>query len=177
MTQPTVNITVALSAILLVSLYFQGTLESPTAITSHDALFFSSSSSNKNNPNFRTLAPDVDVEDVLSKYRLPERRTPLRKDEFWLTESESAYLPFDIDFVRPGDEFGKLDRLEWSCSQANDNCGDSRKISGRVSGQKRKLIFVHPVRTEAFVVHDLISSYALYCPAGYASVGQLSSLG
>ena len=153
MTQPTKYL-LGLSAVLLFSLYFQSSIDSPAS--SSDILSLQLLGSKK-----RGLELELEVEGTIGPRR-PEVRKPIRTDEFWLTESDYAYLPFEINFVPPDDSCGKLQPV-WSCHDPN--------VTSTV-GRSKKLVYVHPVRTEADLITDLISSYATSCHAGYASTGK-----
>lgn len=143
---------ILLSGILLVSLCVQSYLDSSTE---QETLSFLS-----NPPRGLEIGGDI-----IMLRRKKERRIPVKEDEFWLTDSDTAILPFDIDFEAPDSPYGELHPIP-SC--------DSTNATGE---RPKKLIFVHVVRTEAFLVHDLLSSYANSCHAGYAVAGKSNMAG
>ena len=99
---------------------------------------------------------ELEVDDFSS--RNLENRTPIREDEFWLTESDSAVLPFEVAFVPPDDKYGALEPM-WKCDEGEES-------------RSKKLIFVNVVRSEAMAVQDLLATYAASCHAGFVSTGK-----
>lgn len=93
-----------------------------------------------------------------------EQRNFVRNDEFWLTESEHAFLPFDVEYLPPREDWGVLEKV-WSCSDP-----DASK------GRSTKLIFVHIVHSGGDFIHELLDSYASTCEAGFASAAMCSGL-
>lgn len=90
--------------------------------------------------------------------RRPERRIPVTRDEFWIKDSDTVTLPFEVDYVPPDDSWGKVEPM-WNC---------------RTVDRSKKLVFVNIVRSEARAVQELLSSYASSCHAGFLSVGKLT---
>ena len=106
-------------------------------------------------------ALDVLFDGNVYENRLAENRTPPLYDEFWLTESDMAILPFDVDFEGLDDSYGTIQPAAY-CNEHND---------GAEGGSPTKIIFSHVVRTEASWVQEFLSSYASSCHAGFVSTG------
>ena len=142
---------VAVGLIVLSSFWFQGSLDTPPETLLSNFL-----------SNFQEQQRGLEIDEFAG--RSAEQRNPVRMDEFWLTESEQAYLPFDIEYTPPDEHWGKLQR-EWSCSDPKAEKGHAKKI-----------IFIHVVRTLGDVIHDFLVSYASSCKAGIANPVMCSGL-
>ncbi|CAB9519024.1 expressed unknown protein [Seminavis robusta] len=123
---------------VLISLHLQGDS------SSHSELFSSTSA-----------PPQEDFSN-----RRDEQRKSLRRDEFWLIDSDTVILPFDVDYTPPDDSFGSFDPL-WSCDDEE---------------RPKKLVFVNIVRSDAMRVQELLKNYAKQCHAGFLSVAMCSGL-
>lgn len=108
----------------------------------------------------RTLDEDAIFDGNVYENRRPENRTPPLYDEFWLTASDMAILPFDVDFEGLDDSYGTIQPAAY-CNEHNATEG----------GSPTKIIFSHVVRTEASWVQDFLSAYASSCHAGFVSTG------
>lgn len=147
---PNIKLLLWLVGLLLVSLWCQGSLNASSyTSTSQESVSILSTGSASTQRELETT--------VLNELLRKEKRSPIREDEFWLTETDAAVLPFDVDYVPPDALWGELEPM-WSC---NDN-----------ATRTKKLIFVNIVRTEALAFQELLSSYASSCRAGFISTGK-----
>ena len=137
-----------LTGLLLVSFWFQGSL---------DASSYSLDEQGSSGATILSSSSQRGLETTTNSFAKQKIRTPIRQDEFWLTESDAAVLPFDVEFSPPDASWGRLEPM-WRC---NDD-----------SERSKKLIFVNIVRTEALEFQQLLSSYASSCRAGFVSTGE-----
>lgn len=150
-------VAVVVTVVMIASLWFQGA-------------FFHTSENNLATfvTNFQQRSLDIFGYDNEFAGREKEQRTLVQYDEFWLTESEQAYLPFDIHYTPSGENYGSLEPAwtETDCSAPSSEKNDDESQSN-----KKKIVFVHMVRTLGDALHNALASYASSCRAGIAYPG------